>query len=124
MSKLPASTGLQSHLAGSSAEEQVARAYEAQGYVVAERRWRGAGGEIDLILRKNDLTVFVEVKMGRSFSAAAARISPWQMQRIQASAALFLDLEANGSLSEARIDVALVAQGGQIEILENAYGQG
>lgn len=124
MPKTPASVGLQSHLAGNAAEEQIARAYEARGYRVVERRWRGAGGEIDLVLRKDAVVVFVEVKLAASLAAAAARIAPRQMQRIQKSAALFLDQHAGGSLTEARIDVALVSREGQVEILENAYGQG
>ena len=124
MAKGSISTGLRAHLAGSSAEAQAARAYEAQGYSVEELRWRGAGGEIDLILRLGVLLVFAEVKTGPSIAAAAARITPRQMQRVQASAGLYLEQQPLGALSEARIDVVLVAQDGTVEILENAYGQG
>ncbi len=122
--KPPVSRGLRSHLAGHAAEDQAARAYEDLGYEVLERCWRGAGGEIDLILRHGDVFVFAEVKTGPSYEAAIARINPRQMGRIQTSAALFLDQQAQGSLSEARIDVVLVIGSGQVEILENAYGQG
>jgi putative endonuclease len=124
MAKGRASTGLRAHLAGSSAEAQAARAYEAQGYSVEELRWRGAGGEIDLILRFGALLVFAEVKTGPSITAAASRITPGQMQRVQASAALYLEQQPLGGLSEARIDVVLVSRDGAVEILENAYGQG
>ena len=124
MTKAPADRGLRAHLAGHAAEAQAARAYEARGYTVAELNWRGSGGEVDLILRKDALWVFAEVKTGPSYEAAVARISPQQMQRVQTSAALFLDQFADGSLSPARLDVVLVFGGGEVEILENAYGQG
>jgi putative endonuclease len=124
MPKPPASTGLRAHLAGAAAEDQAARAYEALGYALVEQRWHGAAGEIDLILRRGALLVFAEVKTGPSYAAALARITPRQMRRVQASAALFLDQQPEGALSEARIDVVLVFGTGEVEILENAYGQG
>jgi putative endonuclease len=124
MTNAPADRGLRAHLAGHAAEAQAARAYEARGYTVVERNWRGKGGEVDLILRKEALWVFAEVKTGPSYEAAVARISPHQMQRVQTSAALYLDQFADGSLSAARLDVVLVFGGGEVEILENAYGQG
>ncbi|WP_278923610.1 YraN family protein [Pseudophaeobacter profundi] len=124
MSRPPVATGLRAHLAGAAAEEQAARAYVARGYQLVEQRWRGAGGEIDLILRQGALWVFVEVKTGPSYAATVARITPRQMQRVQASAALYLDQQAGGALAEARIDVALVIGTQEVEILENAYGQG
>ncbi|CUH88802.1 hypothetical protein PH5382_02745 [Phaeobacter sp. CECT 5382] len=121
-------TGLRAHLAGGAAEEQAERAYLARGAKVLERRWRGEGGEVDLIVREGDVVVFVEVKSGRSRDAALARITPAQMRRVQASAGLYLDREPAGALagalSEARIDVVLVFGTGEVEILENAFGQG
>ena len=124
MAKPPASTGLRGHLAGAAAEEQAARAYAELGYELVEQRWRGVAGEIDLILRKGSLLVFAEVKTGPSYEAAIARINPRQMGRVQASAALFLEQQPEGALSEARIDVVLVFGTGEVEIIENAYGQG
>ncbi|MGR3761833.1 YraN family protein [Roseobacteraceae bacterium NS-SX3] len=116
--------GQRAHLAGAAAEELAARRYEALGYSVAARRWRGPGGEIDLILRKGALVVFAEVKHSSSRDGAAARITPAQMQRIQASAAHFLGGEPAGALTEARLDAVLVDGQGHVEILENAFGQG
>jgi hypothetical protein len=44
-----AERGLRAWHSGFSAEEAVARRYQAQGYAVAARRWRGLSGEIDLV---------------------------------------------------------------------------
>ncbi len=92
------------------------------GYDTVAKRWRGAGGEIDLIMQRGSLTVFIEVKKAKCFATAAARITPRQMGRIAQSAEAYSDCLPNGSLSDMRIDVALVDAAGQIEVIENAFG--
>ncbi|WP_368484114.1 YraN family protein [Phaeobacter sp. HF9A] len=116
--------GKRSHIAGEVAEEIALRAYEQRGYRLAEKRWRGPHGEIDLILRKGDEVIFAEVKSSDSRDLAIARITPRQMERILASAAVFLEGEPQGQLTETRLDVVLVWGAGEVEILENAYGHG
>ncbi len=112
-----------SYHAGQSAELCVAADYERRGFTITHRRWRGAGGEIDLIARDADGIVFIEVKKSSSFEKAAARISPRQISRIYASAAQFLEHEPNGQLTNVRFDAALVDASGAVQIIENAFGQ-
>ncbi|UWR03446.1 YraN family protein [Ruegeria conchae] len=114
--------GSVSYHAGRSAEFSVATEYQRRGYSIAQRRWRGAGGEIDLIARNADGLVFVEVKKSRSFEAAAARINRRQMDRICASAAQYLEQEPGGQLTNTRFDAALVDDTGTVQIIENAFG--
>lgn len=113
-------TGSLSYHAGLSAEDQVARDYEQRGLPVVERRWRGKGGEIDLIARDGMGFVFIEVKKSRNHARAAERVSPKQVQRLYDAAAEFLGQCATGLDTAARFDVALVDAQGQIQILENA----
>ncbi|MBM4352568.1 MAG: YraN family protein [Deltaproteobacteria bacterium] len=48
---------------GDRAEDVAAARLEEAGYVVIERNWRfGMVGELDLVCRKEDLLVFVEVR--------------------------------------------------------------
>lgn len=115
--------GQRAHLTGIEAEAQVARVYERRGLRVAHRRWRGPGGEIDLVLREGAAVVFVEVKCAATHAGAAAAVSSQQAARICASAQAFLAGEPNGELTEMRIDVALVDRQGAVEIVENALGQ-
>jgi len=110
--------------AGLSAENRIAQDYESRGFVVARRRWRGSGGEIDLITRDDNGLVFVEVKKSRSIAGAAERLSRRQMARIYASAEQYLAGEPDGQLTNVRFDVALVDNAGGFEIIENAFGQG
>lgn len=114
-------SGFTSHLSGQSAEDRVAGDYVRSGMTLAARRWRGPGGEIDLIARNGAELVFVEVKKSRDFATAAGRVTRRQMERIMASAAAFLAGEPGGQDTPVRFDVALVDGTGRIARIENAF---
>ncbi len=107
--------------AGLSAEAIVARDYLSRGRTLAEKRWRGTGGEIDLIFREGDRVVFTEVKKSRTHEMAMQRLSPRQMRRICATASEYIAGEPRGQLTEMRFDFATVDQAGTVRILENAF---
>ncbi|CUX80326.1 MAG: putative endonuclease [Roseibaca calidilacus] len=108
------------HYAGLAAEDSVLRDYTARGYRLLERRYRGRGGEIDLVLGLGDEVIFVEVKKSRSFDAARARLGQRQIARVFAAAAEFLGGQPNGQLTQTRFDLALVNTQGDVAIMENA----
>lgn len=112
--------GGRAYLAGCAAEESVAAYYTRRGFPVVGRRWRGRGGELDLIARDGDGLIFVEVKKSRSFNEAAARVSSRQVERLFAAASEFVAAAPRGQLTDMRFDVALVDAMGRIKILENA----
>jgi len=114
--------GLRAYSSGKSAEQGVVKAYEDRKADLLEQRWRGEGGEIDLILREGDTIVFVEVKQARSFDQAISRLRPAQMMRIHAAASEYLAFVPDGQLSNVRFDLAVVDGMGQIRIIENAFG--
>jgi len=116
-------TGAVGYHAGRCAEAIAAGQYLRQGWQLRQERWRGHGGEIDLILEKSGVTVFVEVKKSVDFATAAARLSARQRGRIYAAAGGYLAQLPGGQDSESRIDVALVNGVGAVEIIENAFGQ-
>ncbi len=113
--------GARAYHAGVAAEDQVAQMYERSGRAVCARRWRGSGGEIDLIARNGAEVIFIEVKQSSTHAIAAEHLSLRQMQRIYASAEEFLAGEPKGLLTDVRFDVALVDGQGRIEVLENAF---
>jgi putative endonuclease len=117
-------SGALSYHAGLSAEDQVARHYERLGLTLIARRWRGKGGEVDLILNQRGTVVFVEVKKSRDHARAAARVSPRQVQRLFAAGAEYLGSRAGGLNTPARFDIALVDGTGRIHIIENALCAG
>ena len=116
-------TGAVGYHAGLVAEDIVASDYARRGRPVAHRRWRGSGGEIDLIAREGDRVVFVEVKKSKTFDMAALRLGRRQMDRICSAALEFLAGEPRGQLTEMRFDLALVDGRGATRIIENAFGE-
>lgn len=115
--------GQMAYHAGRLAEASVADHYRDAGYDLVQTRWRGQGGEIDLILRKGSLFVFVEVKAAPDFSRAAERISRRQMDRICVAACEYCGTLPSGQMTDMRMDAALVDQTGRIDIIENAFGE-
>lgn len=47
---------------GAAGEEAVARFFEREGFTVVARNWSCKGGELDLVVQKGALIVFVEVR--------------------------------------------------------------
>ncbi len=116
-------SGLTSYHAGLAAEGAVENHYVRTGHVIADRRWRGAGGEIDIVARNGADLIFVEVKKSRDFARAAEQLSQRQMTRIYNTASEFLAGEPDGQDTNVRFDVALMDEAGQIQVIENAFGQ-
>ena len=113
-------SGSMSYHAGVAAEEAVARLYVASGHAIAARRWRGRGGEIDVIAETACQTIFVEVKKADTHAQAAERLGPRQIGRLQDAAGEYMGTLPDGMLSDVRFDVALVDAMGRVEVLENA----
>ena len=117
-----ADRGRMAYHAGIAAENRIERAYLDRGATVSHRRWRGGGGEIDLILHEGEEVVFVEVKKSRSFDHAMQHLSSRQIARLLRAGEEFAGTQPRGSLTEMRFDVALMNEQGMIRIVENALG--
>lgn len=108
-------------LSGNMAEERVAAKYEADGYQVVARRWRGQAGEIDLICERDNCLIFIEVKRSKTHAMAGERLLRRQMDRICQAASEYCGDRPDGLLTEMRFDAALVDEMGRIEVIENAF---
>jgi putative endonuclease len=98
------------HLAVGVAGERAAIShYLSLGFEEVARNWRCNAGEIDLIVRREELLVFCEVKTRRSggFSYGFDAVTPNKMLKLRRLAELFL-LESNLRPSAVRFDVASV----------------
>lgn len=104
---------------GLAAEDAVARSYEARGATLLARRWRGRGGEVDLVLLLDGTLVVVEVKKATTCAVAAERLSLSQIGRVASAAEEYLATSGLGCLTPVRIDGALVDGTGRVEIIEN-----
>jgi putative endonuclease len=96
---------------GLSAESRAAAWLIAKGYRILARRYRSGVGEIDIIARRMNLTVFVEVKARAKLDDAAYAITPQQQRRIIAAAEAWLAAHPERSASDLRFDAVLVAPG-------------
>jgi putative endonuclease len=94
---------------GLSAEGRAAALLMIKGYRIIARRWRGPIGEIDLIVRRRRLLVFVEVKARASLDEAAEAITPEQQRRIAIAAAAWLAGRPDTAHCDTRFDAVLVA---------------
>jgi putative endonuclease len=63
-----------------------------RGYSILARRYRTRFGEIDIIARDNDVTVFIEVKarQGDEFGDGAEAVTGWKQRRITQMAVDYL----------------------------------
>lgn len=114
--------GQRAYLSGAAAEASVAAQYARQGVRLRDVRWRGQGGEIDLILEDAGEIVFCEVKCGPTHDAATERLRPAQVRRIMAAASEYMARLPQGQLSDVRFDLATVSGTGEVRIVEAAFG--
>jgi len=85
----------------------------AKGYRLLDHRARTPAGEIDLVARRGDAIVFVEVKARASLAEARGSVGPRQRGRIERAASLWLarhDARYRGL--HIRYDLFLVAPSG------------
>lgn len=104
---------------GLAAEISAAKRYSDLGYVLVDQRWRGQGGEIDLIFRGAAEFVFVEVKTSKTHDAAAESLSMRQLSRIAQAAEEYIGTRTDTPLAPFRLDLATVDGQGTVETREN-----
>ena len=93
---------------GVSAETRAAAYLMAKGYRILAKRFRTPYGEIDLVARKRNLLVFVEVKARGSLDEAAYAVTPRQ-QRIINAAQAWLMAHPEHAEFDMRFDAMLIA---------------
>src|SRR5580692_4236823 len=97
---------------GISAESRAAAFLIAKGYRILARRWRSPVGEIDIIARRRQLLVFVEVKARDTLDDAAWSVTDRQKARIVAAAEAWLARQGDDhGFQDMRFDAMLVAPG-------------
>lgn len=94
---------------GLSAESRAAFYLVAKGFRIAARRWRSPAGEIDIVARRGNLLIFVEVKARDSFDDAAWSVTERQKRRICAAAEAWLAANPDDAMRNIRFDAMLVA---------------
>jgi len=96
-------------LRGVSAESRASLYLAAKGYRTIAKRWRSHAGEIDLVIKRGNLVVFVEVKARASLDEAAYSVLPRQRKRITAAAEAWLAAHPQHMSHDFRFDAVLIA---------------
>ncbi len=94
---------------GLSAETRAAALLMVKGYRIAARRWKSPVGEIDIVARRRNLLVFVEVKARAQVDDAALSVTLRQRRRIVAAAQAWLARNPADASRAIRFDAMLVA---------------
>ena len=107
--------------AGRGYERLAARYFEQNGFKVVKQNWRAGRREIDLIVHKDNLVVFVEVKSAssRKFGHPAERVDKRKMANLIQAAQQYL-IDNNIENCDVRFDVVTFIDG-QLEHFPAAF---
>ncbi|MDC7219266.1 MAG: YraN family protein [Spirochaetales bacterium] len=112
------------YLKGQKGEEKAAEYLREQGYTVLDRNFISPGGEIDIIAKRDDLVVFVEVKSWEVFTAEDLQyaVNGKKRSRIRKSAEYYLLQHKELGSCRARFDLIYLSRRmGELEHWENAF---
>ena len=106
---------------GDAAEERACRHLGRSGFTIVERNYRTKGGEIDIVARKGDVLVFVEVRSREvpGFGTPEESVTPAKRRRIVAVARRYLSDVPPSSWREARFDVIAIEGTGADVVLRH-----
>jgi putative endonuclease len=109
---------------GQAGEDAAAAWYASNGYVVLDRNWRVAGGELDLVAARPEhgLVVFCEVKTRSStrYGSGFAAVDHRKQRRLRSLALQWLSAQER-HWPELRFDVVDVDARGHLQVLESAF---
>lgn len=110
-----------SYTFGVKAEAAVARMLHSQGYIVLSQRERNQGGEIDLIVARDDVVAFIEVKARRRGFDGLEAVDRRKRRRMTRASEAWLSDNPGFAGHSLRFDIALVWPTGLPEHIENAF---
>lgn len=82
--------------------------YVLQGYRILARRYKTKVGEIDLVAKRWNTLVFIEVKSHQTEESSLNSVTPLQQDRIQRAAQMFVAKNEKWQELDFRFDVAIV----------------
>lgn len=93
----------------------------AKGYALIKRRYKSPSGEVDLIMRKGDVTAFIEVKARTNHDEAVQSLSVTQARRIAAAAGHYMAIDKIANDGTCRFDIVAVNSKLVPTHIENAF---
>ncbi|MGH6672221.1 MAG: YraN family protein [Xanthobacteraceae bacterium] len=106
---------------GLSAESRAAFFLIAKAYRILARRWKTPFGEVDIVARRRNDLVFIEVKARGKFDDAAEAVTERSKRRIVAAAEFWLAHHPGDAGRAIRFDAILIAPGKLPRHIRNAF---
>ena len=92
-----------------------------KGYRLLAMRYKTPQGEVDLIMRRRDVTAFIEVKARRSRDEGVTAVTNTQSRRIAAAARLWMARDKISNRNFCRFDIVVVNAYLWPHHIENAF---
>lgn len=80
-----------------------------KGYRLLARRFKSGAGEVDLIMRRGDVTAFIEVKVRGTTDLAVEAVTEYQSRRIATAARIWMARDRKAALGICRFDIVAVS---------------
>jgi putative endonuclease len=95
---------------GDAGERFAERSLSEKGWAVVARKWRGDGGEVDLVALDGDILVFVEVKTrrGAGYGAAEEAVDGQKCERLLSLGEQFVASNPTFASSLWRVDIVAI----------------
>ncbi|MEM0907842.1 MAG: YraN family protein, partial [Pseudomonadota bacterium] len=106
---------------GVDSERFVAAFLRAGDYTILATRARVGRAEVDLIVHRDDIVAFVEVKARRDLWSGLDAVTPKKMRQLTRAANAWLAANPSYATCSIRFDIALVSKFHELEYLENAF---
>ena len=107
--KMAENARLKAYHRGHRAEWLAALSMVLKGFRIVARRYKTPVGEVDLIVRKRNLVVFIEVKARPDTQSALDSISRSAQRRIEAAGEWWITKQKDGARLSWRFDVIAVS---------------
>lgn len=106
---------------GRHAETQAADYLASQGYRIVERQFTIRGGEIDIVVERDDSVAFIEVKARPTHAEGMAAIDEGKRRRVARAASVWLSRNPWAVSHALRGDAILVDAGRSPLHIEDAF---
>jgi len=93
---------------GRDGEEQASRYLQRRGFAIIDRNARLGRGELDIVARKEEMLLFVEVKAHKNFESGLLALHPDKCARLQSAAEMWLGNHPDYAALQCRFDLIIV----------------
>ena len=118
---MPRPNRQQAEQSGRSSEWLALWFLRLKGYRLLAWRYKSPSGEIDLIMRRGDVTAFIEVKARATADKAIESVTAFPSKRISAAARSWMGRDRIAARQTCRFDIVAISPYHWPQHIENAF---